>query len=433
MQEVEDRGVTDAALVCAARDGDRLAFAELVDRYRHLVTGVAYNGVGDFSRSEDIAQETFITAWTRGFDLAEPARIAGWLCGIARNLIRNDRRRAFRTPVCTDDLSLAPSAEETPEQWFIRQEESDLLWAILEKIPATYREPMILYYRREAKISDVAAALELSEEAVRQRLSRGRKLLEDKLADFVERTLNRRETSKDFVASVLLALPAGAATKGAGTMSLLAAKLWLGLGVVLGPVIGLAGAVYGSKRSLDQATSIPERALLWKLIGLLSLLVGLLFVGQLSLFAWVPQGSVRNVAQVALWGLYSILLVGAIVIGNRRILRIKREHGTAEEREQIIRSAESKVSPRAAAWNLVGAIGGCGAWMLVVAVRQRDWWGLALVIGLLAATFARFVPRVARAESGTQQMRINWQALLIVLLGTAGIVAARWSLWKVEF
>jgi len=52
---------------------------------------------------------------------------------------------------------------------------------MLERIPATYREALILFYREEKSIERVAIELELSEEAVKQRLSRGRKLLQDEV------------------------------------------------------------------------------------------------------------------------------------------------------------------------------------------------------------------------------------------------------------
>ena len=54
-----------------------------------------------------------------------------------------------------------------------------MLWRALERIPETYRESLILFYREHQSVAAVAAALELSEDAVKQRLSRGRKSLHE--------------------------------------------------------------------------------------------------------------------------------------------------------------------------------------------------------------------------------------------------------------
>ena len=49
--------------VQSSQAGNREAFAQLVDRYRGTVTGVAYSVLGDFARSEDAGQEAF---WKHG-------------------------------------------------------------------------------------------------------------------------------------------------------------------------------------------------------------------------------------------------------------------------------------------------------------------------------------------------------------------------------
>ena len=75
--------------------GDTLAFQKVVERYQGVVSGVAYNVVGEFSASQDVAQETFWAAWKSPAQLREPKRLGWWLCGIARNLA-NDWHRKLR-------------------------------------------------------------------------------------------------------------------------------------------------------------------------------------------------------------------------------------------------------------------------------------------------------------------------------------------------
>ncbi len=62
--------------------GDREAFGQIVERYQSLVCSLAYSACGNLSRSEDLAQETFVTAWQRLGELREPSKLRAWLCGI---------------------------------------------------------------------------------------------------------------------------------------------------------------------------------------------------------------------------------------------------------------------------------------------------------------------------------------------------------------
>ncbi|WP_010587259.1 RNA polymerase sigma factor [Schlesneria paludicola] len=422
---------SDDVLILAVRDGDRTAFAELVERYRDLVVGVAYSQVGDFARSEDIAQQAFITAWKRNFDLADPSRIAAWLCGIAKNLVRNERRQIARESSEPLDDQTASRPAESPEQQAIAREEAELLWSVLDKIPETYREPMILYYRNESTTDEVAAALDISPDVVRQRLSRGRKLLEEKVAEFVETTLSKRKVSHGFVGSILLALPASGAAKTAGVAATTGLTSWAGLGALLGPLVGIAGGAYGSKRSLDNATSSIERRFLWRFIAWISLLIAALLAAQSAMRTWFPNAP-RGTSEL-IWGLYGLLLPLSITLGNRRLKAIKREHGTKEEQAVIQRTDESPFPTRGAAWNIGIAITGSTAWMFATAAVCRDWIGLILATALLAILLGTFVPRTLRASTTRQLETSNFHAVLAILAGTLVVAAMRWSAWLPAF
>ncbi|MGC3957265.1 MAG: sigma-70 family RNA polymerase sigma factor [Verrucomicrobiota bacterium] len=180
----------DADLVAASLSGDRDAFGQIVSRYQSLICSLAYSATGSLGASEDLAQETFITAWKHLRHLREQHKLRAWLCGIARNRINSTLRREGREPVRTaepfEEVHDSASAEPLPHDHTISKEEQAILWRSLERIPEIYREPLVLFYREHQSIEAVAMALELSEDAVKQRLSRGRKLLAEEVAAFVE-------------------------------------------------------------------------------------------------------------------------------------------------------------------------------------------------------------------------------------------------------
>ena len=191
--ETADRN--DADLVADSLGGRRDAFRQIVERYQTLVCSLAYSATGNVSQSEDVAQETFISAWKDLRLLRQPDKLRAWLCGIVRNQAHRSRREAGREPVRNaaplEDADESPAAEALPSEQAVSREEEAILWRSLERIPENYREPLILFYREHRSIEHVAVELELSEDAVKQRLSRGRKLLQEEVQSFVENTLRR--------------------------------------------------------------------------------------------------------------------------------------------------------------------------------------------------------------------------------------------------
>ena len=244
---------TDAALWRLVCRDDRRAFAELVGRHQSAVAAVAYSACGDLTLSEDIAQETFWAAWRERATLLEPARLRAWLCGIARNLANNAMRRTRRSESL--DGQAEPSADEPePSDEAASREEQTLVWQALEEIPETYREPLILFHREHQSVAEVAATLELSPDAVKQRLSRGREILREQVADLVERTLKNSRPRAGFTTTViagLTALSAGTKSAVAGTASLQGSSVAvLSSGVAAAGKVGLLAPLFGTLAGL---------------------------------------------------------------------------------------------------------------------------------------------------------------------------------------
>src|SRR5512134_1651518 len=89
---------TDADLVAQSLTGNREAFGAIVARYQSLICSLAYSATGSLAQSEDLAQETFVTAWKQLPGLREPAKLRAWLCGIARNLSYTAVNKEGREP-----------------------------------------------------------------------------------------------------------------------------------------------------------------------------------------------------------------------------------------------------------------------------------------------------------------------------------------------
>ncbi len=263
--------LNDADLVMASLGGDRDAFCEIVTRYQSLLCALAYSCVGDLKHSEDIAQETFIEAWKKLDSLRDPEKLKSWLCGILRFKASHFRRKEAKQPITDADELDALGGEEGGghsehtriEDEAISAQEQALLWQALEKMPETYREPLILFYREHRSVEYVASQLDLSEDTVKQRLSRGRKLLQKAMVIFVEDTLTKSKQGTAFTLSVLAAIndisPPVKAVLGAGAVK--TGSLFKGAAVLatLAAFSGVVSSFFGLRAGLDQSRTLRER------------------------------------------------------------------------------------------------------------------------------------------------------------------------------
>ncbi|MBK8238918.1 MAG: sigma-70 family RNA polymerase sigma factor [Deltaproteobacteria bacterium] len=166
---------SDPALFDAARGGRLDAFGPLIQRHHRAVLAAAFVVLGDAGQADDIAQEAFVTAWTKLDELRDASRLRAWVCGIARNLARNARRRLRPEPLASRHGPASAPAEV--EEHTAAREQAALVRAALHGLPSRYRDVLVTYYLEEQSIHEVAESLGLSVAAVEQRLSRGRKRL----------------------------------------------------------------------------------------------------------------------------------------------------------------------------------------------------------------------------------------------------------------
>ncbi|HEX7858700.1 MAG TPA: sigma-70 family RNA polymerase sigma factor [Verrucomicrobiae bacterium] len=192
---------SDAQLVVVARRGEKAAFVEIVSRYQTMVCGIAFGILNDFTASEDVAQEAFLIAWRKLAEVREPEHLRAWLAQIARNAaLTNIRRRGSEEPLA-DDFDIADDAPG-PDDAAVSEEQSHLVRKALEGLPEQYRLPLVLFYCEGQSTRAVAESLGLSDDAVRQRLSRGREMLRAHMEGLVETVLKSKRPSAIFTMSV---------------------------------------------------------------------------------------------------------------------------------------------------------------------------------------------------------------------------------------
>jgi RNA polymerase sigma factor (sigma-70 family) len=336
--------ISDADLVAACLTGDRNAFGRIVERYQRLLCSLAYSATGQLSQSEDLAQDAFVDAWRQLSDLREPEKLRSWLCGILRFKVSRLRRSDGREPVRqAGTLELSPdlvSGDESTPNLAIEREEQAIMWSALERVPVSYREPLVLYYREHRSVEHVAAALDLTEDTVKQRLARGRKILQEQVLAFVEGALARSTPGRVFTLSVLAALPefaTPAKAAGIGTAAMHGGMLAKTTSIVafLASTGGVINAVLILRANLDQARTPRERRAVTKVTAVAFFgafcFLTILYLLRASSYRWWDY-------RATFAGVCQILVLAGMVAWPVLLLRAMR-------RIRELRSAERRLHP----------------------------------------------------------------------------------------
>ncbi len=176
----------EAALVSAARSGNRAAFATLYDRHVRMVHGMLLTRVPHHDAA-DLAQEVFLHAMNRIETLRDPSSFGPWLATITRRLAAQlHRQRAASAK--GEDARAAPPSSDT-DAGSARSEAIRIL-TVIRSLPETYQDTLTLRLVEGLTGPQIAACTGLSHGSVRVNLHRGMAMLKQRLglADAVEQT-----------------------------------------------------------------------------------------------------------------------------------------------------------------------------------------------------------------------------------------------------
>jgi RNA polymerase sigma-70 factor (ECF subfamily) len=157
---------------------------------------VHYRAGRDRGPVEDLVQETFLTALDRLQHYDGRASFHLWLCGIARNKLREHRRRRRPRPLSellleADDELLGVlariEAEELPDWALERRETAELVGATLSSLPPDYREALLAKYVAGESVRDIGARNGRGEKATESLLGRARRAFGQVLGVLSER------------------------------------------------------------------------------------------------------------------------------------------------------------------------------------------------------------------------------------------------------
>jgi RNA polymerase sigma-70 factor (ECF subfamily) len=161
-------------LVAAARRGDRESMRLLVEQELPWIRGIVAGALGPGDSADDVCQEVFVAAWQAIGTLRRDDGFRPWLYRIAVNAIRSHLRKVRRNPVQALPADVPARHDGAGPE---RADRAEALRAALARLPAEYRDPLILHYLDGKSCDETAARLGLRPVTARIRLLRGRRQL----------------------------------------------------------------------------------------------------------------------------------------------------------------------------------------------------------------------------------------------------------------
>ena len=185
--------MTDLELVTAAQQGDQAAFGALVEKYQAMAYSQALRMVGNPDDAADATQDAFLNAWRALPGFQGQSSFSTWLYRLTSNacidLLRRSKRRPTLSITVADEDEEGPQETDIPdERWspereLERKETRQTVRSGLSALSPEHREVLALREFEGLSYQEIAQLLELEEGTVKSRLSRGKKLLREKLSD----------------------------------------------------------------------------------------------------------------------------------------------------------------------------------------------------------------------------------------------------------
>jgi RNA polymerase sigma-70 factor, ECF subfamily len=191
--EVSERNLVYAA-IRGIRLGNREAYRQIIELYQRRLFSLALMVVHDRAGAQDIVQDAFLRAYTHLDRFDEQRNLYAWLATITVRLAYNWRRSRAHLEYRSDLFS---PEEHEPTQDIVGElmddERSRHLWRCVSSLSQGQRTAILLYYRQDMKIDEVAEVLGVTTGTVKALLFRAREKLRAIMSDHESAGMSKEE------------------------------------------------------------------------------------------------------------------------------------------------------------------------------------------------------------------------------------------------
>jgi RNA polymerase sigma-70 factor (ECF subfamily) len=191
--DLDDLSDEDIMERCAM--GSEAAFRVLVQRYRTRIMNLVSRFINDRDRAEEISQEVFLRVFRNRERYRKSGKFSTWIFTIAVNLTKNEirsrvrHRGTFSLDAMEEESSgqgvTFPDAKPLPDEDLNAHEIGQKVAEALRKIPARYREAVVLRDVEGLSYEEVGQILRIPGGTVRSRINRARLMLKERLKPYL--------------------------------------------------------------------------------------------------------------------------------------------------------------------------------------------------------------------------------------------------------
>jgi len=170
------KDVSDETLVRLVLTGEIHLFARIIERYERPVYNLMFRYCRSEEEAADLSQDVFLQVYKRLSSFNGKRRFFPWVYALAVNKAKDWHKSHSNSRKKLDEFRWTfPEAEGGSDQEgaLLGLEEVDRLYEALDTLPDITREMIMLRYREELLISELAEIFKISESAVKMRISRG--------------------------------------------------------------------------------------------------------------------------------------------------------------------------------------------------------------------------------------------------------------------
>ena len=179
----------EQSLIQRAQKGDQDAFASLVDEHQRYIYNLAFRVLKDENEALDLAQETFVRAWTALPNFRGQSQFRTWLYRIVTNLCYNrlpNLRRSLND-LGDDVIEEIPETKiDNPAHEFESGETRAHLYKAIDELGANYKLLITLRYQHELSYEEIASTLNLPLGTIKTGIFRAKERLRKLLAHLEE-------------------------------------------------------------------------------------------------------------------------------------------------------------------------------------------------------------------------------------------------------
>lgn len=176
-------GLEEYSIIKQCVAGYTESYAILVERYQKMVYNIAYRMLGDEDTAKDIAQESFISAFSGLRHFHNGSKFSTWLYSIVMNKCR-DYLKSRKTHIPIEEIpEVVDHNRANPEEALREKQTMEEIQAALDAMPQDYREAIVLKHIEGLDYKEMEAILGVKANVLKVRTHRAREMLKNLLKE----------------------------------------------------------------------------------------------------------------------------------------------------------------------------------------------------------------------------------------------------------